>query len=66
MSCLPVEWRGCPFKNQDNAQSNPRRDRKVEKATESENRKRNVIKGGRLSRKGRKREEVLLGHQYLR
>lgn len=50
MSCPLLRWRGCTFKNLDNAQSNPWTERKVEKGKESENRR----KGERL---GRGREE---------
>lgn len=43
-------WRGCTFKSLDNADSNPWRERKFEKGKESENRKKEVIKGEKLKR----------------
>lgn len=56
-------WRGCTFKNLDNAQSNPWRERKVEKGKERENGKKKVIKAERL-KKGKEEEAQREGECY--
>lgn len=64
-----LRYRGCTFKNLDNAQNNLERERRVKKRKVGKNRKKKVI-GGRTEERtggrGGKRGRVLSGHLFLR